>query len=321
MRPTAVVCGYGGFGRIGLEALTRHGAAVQHVFTHADSANEVIWWESLTEAAREQNIPYTLDADFVAGGAADARLKELAPDFIFSFYFRHMIPSRVLAHATRGSYNLHGSLLPKFRGRAPINWQLVQGEVHSGLTLHAMVKSADAGDIVHQEAIDIGPNEDAFSLTVRLMDLAPAFLDRCLPALLDGTAVHQPQDHAAATLFGRRTPADGVIPWQDSAQRVHNLVRAVAPPWPGAFTFCGPRRVVVQRTRIRESIGVSATAGTVLPGVAGACRSVACGTHVIDLLAFTDDLGAPIVLPIGAVLTPAATASASSSGTESSCVS
>lgn len=298
--PTAVVCGYGGFGRAGLAAVLRQGVAVRHVFTHADHAGEVVWWDSMEALARAHGIPVSLDADFKDPAGAEAVIAAIKPDFLLSFYFRHMIPSRILAHAQRGAYNLHGSLLPKFRGRAPINWQLVEGAAQAGLTLHAMVKAADAGDIVAQEPMDIGPDEDAFALTVRMLDAAPAFFDRHLPGLFAGTAPHRIQDHGQATLFGRRTPADGCIRWAGSARAAHNLVRAVAFPWPGAFTYCNGSKLLIQRSRVRAEAGNVAAPGTVLAGVPGACRGVACGQGVLDLLAFTDEHGQPVVPPIGA---------------------
>lgn len=298
--PTAVVCGYGGFGRAGLAAALRHGCDVRHVFTHADHPGEVVWWDSMEALARERGIPVSVDADFKAAAAAEATIATIRPDFLLSFYFRHMIPSRILAHARRGCYNLHGSLLPKFRGRAPINWQLVEGAAEAGLTLHAMVRSADAGDIVAQEPIAIGPDEDAFALTVRMLDAAPAFFDRHLPALFAGTASHRPQDHGQATLFGRRTPADGCIRWSGTARAAHDLVRAVAFPWPGAFTWLDGRKLVIQRARVRAEDGCVAAPGTILPGVPGACRGVACGSGILDLLAFSDGQGHPFVPPIGA---------------------
>ena len=298
-RPSAIVCGYGGFGRAGLAAALRQGCAVRHVFTHADHAGEVVWWDSMAALAHELGIPVSLDADFKDPAGAEALIAALQPDFILSFYFRHMIPSRILAHARRGSYNLHGSLLPKFRGRAPINWQLVEGASQAGLTLHAMVKSADAGDIVAQEVMDIGPDEDAFALTVRMLDAAPDFFDRHLPGIFAGTTPHLAQDHSQATLFGRRTPADGCVRWSSSARAAHNLVRAVAFPWPGAFTFCAGRKLIIQRTRVRSDHGAVAAPGTILPGVPGACRGVACGQGVLDLISFTDEHGQPVVPPLG----------------------
>jgi UDP-4-amino-4-deoxy-L-arabinose formyltransferase/UDP-glucuronic acid dehydrogenase (UDP-4-keto-hexauronic acid decarboxylating) len=145
----------------------------------------------------------------------------------------------------------------------------------------------------------IGPDEDAFSLTVRMLDAAPAFFDRCLPELFAGRAPFRSQDHTQASVFGRRTPADGLIRWEQPARRAHDLVRAVAFPWPGAFTFCAGKKLLIQRTRVRHDDGVVAAPGTILPGVPGACRGVACGQGVLDLIAFTDEHGQPIVPPIG----------------------
>jgi UDP-4-amino-4-deoxy-L-arabinose formyltransferase/UDP-glucuronic acid dehydrogenase (UDP-4-keto-hexauronic acid decarboxylating) len=278
---SAVVFGYGGFGHAGLAAVLRAGINVAQVFSHADSPDENCWWPSLTALTRERNLPVTLDADLKDDSPAGpgARLQAIRPDFIFSFYFRHLLGERLLAHAQRGAYNLHGSLLPLFRGRAPINWQLVHGALRSGLTLHRMVRKADAGDIAAQEAIDVHADQDAYGLTLQLLELAPGFLDRALAGLLSDRAVERTQDHAQATVFGRRTPADGRLDWAKPARAVHNLVRAVAPPWPGAFTDHGGEKLIVARTRV-----VAETGRLGEPGAVIAPDTVACGQGAIAIL-------------------------------------
>lgn len=170
------------------------------------------------------------------------------PDLVFSFYYRSMLPMSVLGHARLGAFNMHGSLLPKYRGRAPLNWAIVKGERETGVTLHEMVEKPDAGRIVDQEAVPIGPDDTAVEVFHRMTAAAQAVLERSLPALLKGDARFRRNELSRGSYYGRRRPEDGRIDWSKNAQEIHNLVRGVAPPFPGAF--CD--RLMVYRTKIED---------------------------------------------------------------------
>ncbi|WP_273860902.1 formyltransferase family protein, partial [Pseudomonas sp. LA5] len=163
------------------------------------------------------------------------RIRALEPDFIFSFYYRNLLSGDVLACAKRGAYNLHGSLLPRYRGRAPANWVLVNGETETGVTLHRMVKRADAGPIVAQKRVEIAPDDTALTLHAKLRETSQALLNEVLPTLASGTVEEREQDESQATTFGRRSAADGELEWSRPAVELNNLVRAVTQPYPGAF--------------------------------------------------------------------------------------
>lgn len=245
----AVVFAYHNVGCRCLEVLLRHGVNVPLVVTHADNPGENIWFNSVADLAAGHGIPIARPDDpntpeFVA------RIAAFRPDFLFSFYYRLMLKPPLLATASRGTFNMHGSLLPKYRGRVPINWAIIKGESETGVTLHEMVEKPDAGRIVDQQAVAIGPDETAAEVFEKVTSAAEMVLDRALPGLLAGTAVLRLQDLAAGSYYGGRKPEDGVIDWRDSAQNIHNLVRAVAPPYPGAMTnICG-ERVKITRTRL-----------------------------------------------------------------------
>ncbi len=168
-----------------------------------------------------------------------------APDFIFSFYYRYMIPAAVLEIAPRGALNLHGSLLPRYRGRAPVNWVLVEGESETGVSLHYMVAKPDAGDLVDQERVAIAPADTAFTLYGKLETAAGKLLDRALPALAAGTAKPVPLDLSKGSYRGGRKPADGRIDWSWPAGRIYDLVRGVTHPYPGAFTALRGAKLLV----------------------------------------------------------------------------
>jgi methionyl-tRNA formyltransferase len=156
---------------------------------------------------------------------------------LFSFYYRHMIPESILRIPPKGAYNLHGSLLPAYRGRCPVNWVLVHGEERTGVTLHHMVEKADAGDIVGQRVVPIARDDTAFTLYGKLCVEAGILLDEFLPLMKIGRAPRIPQDISLASYFGGRRPEDGRIDWSWPAARIYNLIRAVTDPYPGAF--CG----------------------------------------------------------------------------------
>ncbi len=225
--------------------LLQGGVQVPLVVTHRDDPREKPWFASMAELARAHGIPTLLDpsdADILA------RAKAIAPDFIFSFYYRRMLPPEVLAAAKRGAYNMHGSLLPKFRGRAPLNWAILKGESETGATLHAMTEKPDAGGIVDQQAVPIGPDDLAIEVMQRLTDAAGIVLQRSLKGLLEGTARLRPNELSKGSYFGARRPEDGRIDWTRSAREIHDLVRAVAPPYPGAFD----ERLKVNRTAMTD---------------------------------------------------------------------
>ncbi|MBI4757099.1 MAG: formyltransferase [Betaproteobacteria bacterium] len=243
----AVVLAYHNVGVRCLRVLLAHGVEVPLVVTHADSPGENIWFDSVAAVAARHDLPCCM-ADDVNDDEHVRRVRECAPDFIFSFYYRRMISPRLLDLARRGAYNMHGSLLPRYRGRAPVNWAVLHGERETGATLHRMVEKPDAGDIVAQQAVPILPDDTALEVFHKVTVAAEMTLDRVLPALLAGSAEHRPQDLAAGSYFGGRSAEDGRIDWRRCGADIHNLVRAVAPPYPGAFCDLAAGRLAVLRT-------------------------------------------------------------------------
>lgn len=243
-RPRILFFGYSEVGHAGLALLLERNTDVIAVITHEDNPNEKIWFQTPAVLARERGIPVHTPAS-VNTPEWIARIAAWRPDLILSVYYRHMISSKILALAPLGAFNLHGSLLPKYRGRAPINWAVLHGEPRIGMTLHRMVKQADAGAIVDQEGVAIGPRDTAEQAFRKVLPCARAVLGRSLDALLAGRARETPQDDSQATYFGGRTPEDGRIDWRQSSRQIFNLIRAVTDPYPGAFTELGPARLMV----------------------------------------------------------------------------
>jgi len=232
---SAIVFAYHDVGVRCLKVLLAQGVQVPLVVTHRDSAGENIWFDSVAAVAREHDIPAIQPEDPNLPATLEA-VAGLHPDFLFSFYFRQMIGSRLLATATRGALNMHGSLLPKYRGRVPVNWAVIKGERETGATLHYMVEKPDAGDIVDRQAVPILPDDTAVEVFRKVTLAAEIVLHRSLPLLIADKAPRAKQDLAQGSYFGGRKPEDGLIDWSASAEAIHNLVRGVAPPYPGAFT-------------------------------------------------------------------------------------
>ena len=247
-KPAILVFAYHNVGHECLGVLVRRRENIIAVITHEDDPREEIWFKSVAGTARQLGIPvYTPDS--VNTPEWKARIREMAPDIIFSFYYRNMISAEVLAIPRLGAFNMHGSLLPKYRGRVPINWAVLHGEKETGVTLHRMVRRADAGDIVDQEAVPIGPEDTAFDVFNKVTAASRKVLERQLDAIIAGTAPRRKQDESQATTFGGRRPGDGRIDWTASAERIYNLIRAVTHPYPGAFTEVNGKRLFIWQAK------------------------------------------------------------------------
>ena len=248
-----VVCAYHNVGCRCLEELLRLGADVVQVFTHEDSPAEKIWFDSVRQLAETRGIPWrTTDVNLPENVEL---LREMAPDFILSFYYRNMIGREVLDIPLLGALNLHGSLLPRYRGRVPINWAVINGEKETGATLHYMVEKPDAGDIVDQEKVPIVFTDTALDVFNKVTAAAVRIMGRSWPLLAAGTAPRIPMNLSAGNYCGGRKPADGLIDWTKSAVQIYNLVRGVTHPYPGAFSYLDGRKAIIWQAWPVEGAG------------------------------------------------------------------
>lgn len=282
----AIVFAYHDIGCVGLQALVDAGYDVQAVFTHTDSPDENNFFASVARLGANLNLPVYAPEDVNHPLWVD-RIRDLQPDVIFSFYYRNMISDDVLSLATQGGFNLHGSLLPRYRGRAPVNWALLKGESETGVTLHKMVSRPDAGDIVAQRAVPISAEDIALTLHAKVRDAAQVLLAEVLPKMKQGQITLTPQDESQASYFGRRTAADGEIHWNKPATEINNLIRAVTEPYPGAFTYLGQRKMTIWRSRSL------ATAHDKQPGTVLSSDPlvIACGEGALEIQAGQSESG------------------------------
>lgn len=272
-----VVLAYHEIGAKALEATIRNGMEVVAVFTHRDDPKEGSWFASVARVAAEHGIP-VFAPDRLDHPLWIERIAAMKPELLLSFHYRNMVGAKVRELFPAGCLNLHSALLPRYRGRCPINWVLVKGEAETGVTVHHMVDKADAGDIVGQKRVEIRAEDDAWSLTKRVAAASAELLAEVLPQVKAGKAPRTPQDESKATVMGRRTPEDGRIDWNRPAEEIRNLVRAVAHPWPGAFTHAGARKVMVWRTRTAKGTGRPGEVLSADPLV------VACGTGALEIV-------------------------------------
>lgn len=264
----AVVFAYHDVGVNCLKALLSAGIQIDLVVTHQDDLNENVWFGSVAKLCTEKNIPYiTPNANELVD--LIPKFQALAPDYIFSFYYRFMIPEQILKCAKIAALNMHGSLLPKYRGRAPVNWAILHGETETGATLHVMEAKPDAGDIVGQAAVSIGPDETATDVFGKVSQAAVAVIEQVLPSLIQGNIPRKPNELQKGSYFGGRKPADGQIHWNQAAKQVHDLVRAVAPPYPGAFADYDGKTMIVGRTSLNGPFPANLDLGV-------------CGIQVVD---------------------------------------
>lgn len=285
----AVVFAYSNVGDRALRVLKARGVDVVLVCTHTDHPGETLWYQRVADTADELGLRW-MHADDPMSPALKQAVADAKPDVIFAAYYRAMLPLDLLALAPQGAYNLHGSLLPHFRGRAPTNWAVLKGATETGATLHEMVAKPDAGFITDQQAVPVLPDDTAEQVFDKVCVAAEQVLWRSLPAILAGTPPRLPNDLAAGSYFGGRKPEDGRIDWQRPAAEVYNLVRAVAPPYPGAFTEVAGQKLVVAKARRPLPGHEPATAG-LPPGLHliggqlyGLCGDGGC-IHIHDIRA------------------------------------
>ena len=279
-----IALAYHNLGCVGIEALLRNGFEVAAVFTHRDDPRENIWFHSVAELAASRGIPVFAPED-INHPLWVKRIMDLAPDILFSFYYRKLIEPSLLEVPRAGCLNLHGSLLPNYRGRCPTNWVLANGEKETGVTLHYMTPRPDDGDIVCQKKIPVGHDDTARTLHEKTAEASREMLDDILPRIMAGTVPRHPQDHSSATYFGGRRPEDGRIDWRKPAKDVRNLVRAVTSPYPGAFSYAGDRKCIFWDVSDSQGNGSGAPSGTI---VSTTPLVIACGKGAVRV-----DFGQP----------------------------
>ena len=278
-------CVFFGYSDIGYEALSTllsMGQKIDAVFTHENAEHEHIWFRSVEDLARTHNIPTYTNTPTLDD------LKNFNPDIVLCAYYRTILPTWWLLTRPLGSYNMHGSLLPAYRGAQPTNWAVICGDKKSGITLHAIGNKLDSGDVINVKTVPIGTNDTAFDVMKNIIPMTKALLEESWEALLTQTAQRTPQDEQCATMYPRRTPADGLIDPRAMATSIHNLIRGVTHPYPGAFFTIRGGKVLVWKSELID-VDDSATTGAFVSE--GVHPTLKCQQGAVSILEATFEDG------------------------------
>ena len=262
-----------------LQRLLEDGHEVPAVFTQPDKPvgrHAVLTPPPVKQLALSHGIP-VYQPTKMRDGTVAALLRELAPDCLVVVAYGRILPQEILDVPPRGCVNIHGSLLPRYRGAAPIQWSVIRGETVTGVTSMFMDAGMDTGDIIDTLTTPIGENETAGELFERLAPLGARLLSATLAAIADGTVTRRPQNDAEATIAPMLEKAMGRLDLTRPAQELHNQVRGMN-PWPGAFCTAGGKTLKIHETRVAAGSGAPGTLLCADP------VTVACGEGALQLV-------------------------------------
>jgi methionyl-tRNA formyltransferase len=251
----------------------------------------------LEPLAARFGVPVRRCAD-VNSADSIGRIRALRPDLVVVAGWTRLLSPELLAVPRRGCVGFHASMLPRNRGRAPVNWAILRGETMTGNTMMYLSVGADTGDIIDQRPVRIGPEDTCATIYAKVGVAGAAMLRRHLSALLDGTAPRRPQDDGPSghTMLPKRTPAMGITDWNRPARAVHDWIRALTQPYPGAFTFLGDRKVMLWASAVppRRPGRPSAEAGQILGYEAEGVRvKTAVGSLLVTAMSDTGEQPEP----------------------------
>lgn len=198
--------------------------------------------------AKSQGIPTLVQPQRARIAPFLAEIKALHPELFFVWSYSMLLPPELIALAPLGAVNMHGGLLPHYRGGHVMNWAIANGERETGATLAYLDEGIDTGSVIAEQRFRIDEQDDAATVRDKLKIAGRALLEAWWPAIEQGSAPRTPQDESKARYYRMRTADDGLIDWSLSNRQIHNLVRALAAPWPGAFATVNGSRLVIRRT-------------------------------------------------------------------------
>jgi len=263
----------------------------------------------LTNRGSTQIIEYCSEKDIPVfiGNPRDSRAKEfiekknlLDLDFLVSVNYLFLIESDLIKMVNNNAFNIHGSLLPRYRGRTPHVWAIINDEKQVGVTLHYIDEGCDTGDIIIQEKIVVLDTDTGNSILEKYQKTYPNLIQKLIEAFKSGTIPRKKQDHSIATSFPKRTPIDGLINWNSSSRELYNWIRAQAFPYPGAFTFHHGKKLVVDLAKEENNGSLeNGSPGEVLEVREGSIL-VRTKDSSIELIDFRGD--SPINFKVGDIL-------------------
>jgi len=288
-----VLFGGGNKGTTILKKLIELKQEVVGVFYFYEDTHENIWYEAIEHRARENKI-----RAFAHGGDNHAILESIKPDIIFVAGWRYKIPKEQYSIPSKGCIVFHDSLLPKYRGFAPMNWAIINGEKQIGATMFYIADEIDSGDVITQRSVDVELLDTAESLEKAIAKFYTDMLEGILLVIESGQVNRRPQDHSKATYTCKRTPEDGLIDWRQSSMQIYNLIRGLSYPYPNAFTYLNGKKIYIGKAKLNESKNyVGRIAGKVVAIVEGKWIEVLTGDG--SLIVKTDGLIKSIKTTLG----------------------
>ena len=273
-----------------LKSLYENGYTVEAVVTQPDrpkGRGQKVISSPVKKTARALGYEI-LQPESIRADRFEARIKQIEPDFFVVAAFGHVLPKHILTLPKFGAINIHASLLPNYRGAAPIQWAIINGEKQTGITTMLMDEGLDTGDILLTESTDITPKDTAGTLHDRLSEIGADLLIKTLKRIERSTIHPIPQDHSAATYAPMLQKKDGLINWEHPAETIETFIRGMN-PWPCAFTVYQNRRIKVYRAEIAEMESPEPP-GTVIRGFADELR-VAAGEKALSILELQGESG------------------------------
>ena len=247
-----ILFGHQNWGVKAIEAIlnTRH--ELIHVFTHPEDydKNEKVWYSSVEESCKKNDIPFSICTKIEKDDSE--KIRNLKPDLIMSIGWRRLIPKSVFQIPRFKTINLHDGLLPQYRGFAPINWAIINGETEIGVTIHYIDESADTGDIILQKQITIDNEKTAKEAYDELLDLSSTMIHQTIELIENGNVVTKKQKPNEGFFCSRRFPEDGKINWNESRTDIFNLIRALSDPYPNAYCNFNEKIIHIKKARLTD---------------------------------------------------------------------
>jgi len=289
---TVVVFSYGDIGSAAIATLADVGAQILALVLPSNRVGPDV--EIARAAARAAGLPTLVQPPRERVEPLVEELRVLAPDVIVIWSYPMILPRSVIEVPRRGCVNVHGGLLPDYRGPHVMQWAIINGESETGVTLHYADAGIDTGPVIAGERVPIDPEDDAPAVRGKLQKAGSRLLRAWWPTIADGTAPRVPQDESRAKYYPLRTPEDGRIDWTAPATTIHNLVRALAAPWPGAFTRLGTEKLVLRRVAV-----LAGESASTRPGIVGSVdgRGARVGTGRGELLIVNAEIGDRVAGP------------------------
>lgn len=229
-------------------------------------------FKSFEDLAQEHNVPLIYVTKKMSDPEYQEALRRLQPDILIVIGWYYMVPRALRELAPLGAVGVHASLLPKYRGGAPLVWAIINGETQTGVSFFHFADGVDDGDLIGQASFDIAFEDDISDIVLKASTASVQLVCDYVPLLGASKALRIPQDHSLATVMPQRKPEDGLIGWHSkSGLQVYNWIRAQTRPYPGAFTYLGQEKVTIWKARVSDvSCEGSAIPGTIVVNVPGA---------------------------------------------------